>query len=70
MMKAKQAWLARRHEGRHEGQHLGDRSGRRVDLHADGEHLGTIATGVPTANFAWGDDGATLYITANMRCGG
>jgi gluconolactonase len=30
-----------------------------------GEHLGTIATGVPTANLAWGDDGSTLYITAN-----
>ena len=32
---------------------------------AAGEHLGTIATGVPTANLAWGDDGGTLYITAN-----
>lgn len=31
----------------------------------DGTHLGTIETGVPTANCAWGDDGATLYITAN-----
>jgi gluconolactonase len=31
----------------------------------DGTHLGTIATGVPTANVAWGDDGSTLYITAN-----
>ena len=31
----------------------------------DGTHLGTISTGVPTANVAWGDDGATLYITAN-----
>ena len=31
----------------------------------DGTHLGTIATGVPTANVAWGDDGGTLYITAN-----
>jgi gluconolactonase len=30
-----------------------------------GEHLGTIVTGVPTANLAWGDDGSTLYITAN-----
>ena len=30
-----------------------------------GEHLGTIRTGVPTANLAWGDDGSTLYITAN-----
>ena len=31
----------------------------------DGTHLGTISTGVPTANVAWGDDGSTLYITAN-----
>jgi gluconolactonase len=30
-----------------------------------GEHLGTIETGVPTANLAWGDDGGTLYITMN-----
>jgi len=30
-----------------------------------GEQLGTIVTGVPTANLAWGDDGSTLYITAN-----
>jgi gluconolactonase len=32
-----------------------------------GEHLGTIATGVPTANLAFGDDGGTLYITANDK---
>ena len=32
---------------------------------ADGTHLGTIETGVPTANCAFGDDGSTLYITAN-----
>lgn len=31
----------------------------------DGTHLGTFDTGVATANCAWGDDGATLYITAN-----
>jgi gluconolactonase len=31
----------------------------------DGKHLGTIATGVPTANCAWGDDGSTLYVTAD-----
>jgi gluconolactonase len=31
----------------------------------DGKHLGTIDTGVPTANVAWGNDGSTLYITAN-----
>jgi gluconolactonase len=31
----------------------------------DGAHLGTILTGEPTANCNWGDDGSTLYITAN-----
>ena len=33
----------------------------------DGTHLGTIQTGVPTANVAWGDDGSVLYITANDK---
>lgn len=32
----------------------------------DGKHLGTIRTGEATANCAWGDDGSTLYITADM----
>jgi len=31
----------------------------------DGTHLGTLNTGVPTANCGWGDDGSTLYIAAN-----
>lgn len=31
----------------------------------NGEHLGTILTGQPTANCTFGDDGSTLYITAN-----
>ncbi len=31
----------------------------------DGTHLGTLQTNVPTANCGWGDDGKTLYITAN-----
>jgi gluconolactonase len=31
----------------------------------DGNHLGTFDTGVPTSNCAWGNDGSTLYITAN-----
>ena len=31
----------------------------------DGKVLGRIATGEPTANCGWGDDGSTLYITAN-----
>jgi gluconolactonase len=32
-----------------------------------GQHLGSIATGVRTANCAWGDNGATLYITADKN---
>jgi gluconolactonase len=31
-----------------------------------GKLLGRIDTKQPTANCAWGDDGSTLYITANM----
>lgn len=34
---------------------------------AAGKHLGTLATGVPTANLAFGDDGSTLYITADKN---
>jgi gluconolactonase len=30
-----------------------------------GKMIGRINTGVPTANCGWGDDGSTLYITAN-----
>lgn len=33
---------------------------------ADGTHLGTIETGEATANCGWGEDGSTLYITADM----
>ena len=32
----------------------------------DGTHLGTLDTGEATANCGWGDDGSTLYITADM----
>jgi gluconolactonase len=32
----------------------------------DGKHLGTLKTGEATANCNWGDDGSTLYITADM----
>lgn len=32
----------------------------------EGKHLGTLATGEATGNCAWGDDGSTLYITADM----
>jgi gluconolactonase len=33
---------------------------------ASGKRLGRIDTGEATANAGWGDDGATLYITADM----
>ncbi len=33
---------------------------------ADGTHLGTLETGEATGNCAWGDDGKTLYIAADM----
>jgi gluconolactonase len=33
----------------------------------DGTLLGRVLTGVPTANVAWGEDGSTLFITANHR---
>lgn len=32
----------------------------------DGKHLGSILTGQATANCGWGDDGKTLYMTADM----
>ncbi|GIW86702.1 MAG: gluconolactonase [Isosphaeraceae bacterium] len=35
----------------------------------DGTHLGTFATGQATANCGWGEDGATLFITADMYLG-
>ncbi len=35
-------------------------------LTPEGKHLGTINTGEATANCAWGDDGSTLYITADL----
>ncbi len=31
----------------------------------DGAHLGTLETGVPTSNVAWGEDGSVLYVTAS-----
>ena len=32
----------------------------------DGKHLGTFATGEATSNCAFGEDGSTLFITADM----
>jgi gluconolactonase len=36
-------------------------------LTSEGRHLGTILTGRPTANCAFGDDGRSLYITADSH---
>jgi gluconolactonase len=36
-------------------------------LTPDGRHLGTIVTGQATSNCAFGDDGQTLYMTADMH---
>lgn len=36
-------------------------------LTPEGKLLGVLATGVPTANVGWGDDGKTLYITADKN---
>ncbi|MFO0910087.1 MAG: SMP-30/gluconolactonase/LRE family protein [Isosphaeraceae bacterium] len=36
---------------------------------AEGTHLGTFATGEATGNCCFGDDGSTLYITADMYLG-
>jgi gluconolactonase len=33
----------------------------------DGTLLGTLNTGVPTANVGWGDDGSVLYVTADKN---
>lgn len=35
----------------------------------DGTHLGTFATGEATGNCCWGEDGSTLFITADMYLG-
>jgi len=32
----------------------------------EGKHLGSILTNQATGNCAWGDDGGTLYVTADM----
>jgi gluconolactonase len=35
-------------------------------LSPEGKHLGTLKTGEATANVAFGEDGKTLFITADM----
>jgi gluconolactonase len=34
---------------------------------ADGTHLGSIETGVPTGNVAWGENGSSLFVTSNTN---
>jgi len=36
-------------------------------INADGEHLGTILASPRTSNATFGEDGSTLFITANTR---
>jgi len=36
-------------------------------INADGEHLGSIMAGQRTSNAAFGNDGSTLYITADKN---
>jgi gluconolactonase len=31
----------------------------------DSTHLGSIETGIPTGNVAWGEDGSSLFITSS-----
>jgi len=33
----------------------------------DGKHLGSIETGVPTGNLAWGENGSSLFIASNTN---
>ena len=47
------------------GNLFGSRPGGVSVFAPDGTHLGDIETGVATSNVAWGDDGSTLYVTAD-----
>jgi gluconolactonase len=49
------------------GNIFGGGPGGVVVLTPAGKHLGTIVTGEPTANVAFGDDGSTLYMTAHDK---
>ena len=46
-----------------EGNVFGARPGGISIFSPDGTHLGSIETGMPTSNAAWGGDGSALYIT-------
>lgn len=45
------------------GNIFGARPGGLSVIAPDGTLLGTIETGRPTSNVAWGEDGSTLFIT-------
>ena len=47
----------------HHGNIFGARPGGLSVIASDGTLLGTIETGRPTSNVAWGEDGQTLFIT-------
>jgi gluconolactonase len=47
----------------HQRNLFGARPGGLSVFAADGTHLGSIETGMPASNVAWGDDGSTLYVT-------
>lgn len=49
----------------HSGHLFGAGPGGVFVLSPTGALLGTLELGVPTSNVAWGDDGSTLYITAD-----
>ena len=46
-----------------DGNLFGARPGGVSVFSPDGTHLGSIETGGPTSNVAWGEDGSTLFIT-------
>ncbi len=46
-----------------QGNLFGARPGGISVFAPDGTHLGSIETGLPTSNMAWGDDGSVLYVT-------
>jgi len=50
-----------------EGNIFGAGPGGILVISPDGKHLGSIETGVPTGNVAWGEDGSSLFITSNTN---
>src|SRR5262245_31802975 len=51
----------------HEGNIFGAGPGGIHVISPDGKHLGSIETGVPTGNLAWGENGSSLFITSNTN---